>query len=113
MGIWLLAIDDIPCGRALLASTFLARLRGMLGRKPLPEAMLFTPCGSVHGLGMRDTLDVAFLSTDGTVLAVGLLKPGRLLNAPRHTRSTLEAPAGSFGRWGLTVGSLVTLTRRE
>lgn len=52
-----LSVDGGEVGPVLVARTFLTRLRGMLGRSPLPDAMLLVPCTSVHGAGMRASLD--------------------------------------------------------
>ncbi|PFG34693.1 DUF192 domain-containing protein [Sanguibacter antarcticus] len=100
-----LAVDGRPVATTVVADTYLARLRGMLGRTPLPEAMFLVPCASVHGVGMRTSLDVAFVAPDGEVLGTGVLRPYAFLGAPRGTRAVLEAPTGSFARWGLTTGA--------
>ncbi len=104
-----LAVDGRTVAAAAVADTYLARLRGMLARTPLPEAMLLVPCTSVHGVGMRVALDVAFVARDGAVLGTGVLRPGRFLGAPRGTRAVLESPAGSFVRWDLAPGAVLTL----
>lgn len=106
-----LEVDGRQVATAHVAGTYLTRLRGMLGRTPLPEAMLLVPCASVHGMGMRAALDVAFLAPDGEVLGTGVLRPYAFLGAPRGTRTVLEAPVGSFHRWGLATGVLVTVPR--
>lgn len=122
-----LVVDGRDRGRVELADTYLRRLRGMLGRRTLPDALLLLPGGSVHGWGMRDTLDVAFLGLEPAgdrrhgpfrVVRVGVLRPWRLLGSPRGVRAVLESPAGTFSGWGLVVGSLVspdgrTAGRRE
>lgn len=102
-------VDGREASDVLVAETYWTRLRGMLGRRPLPPALLLRPSGSVHGMGMREPLDVAMLAPDGTVLATRVLRPRGLVNAPRGTRDVLEAPVGSFERWGLREGSVVTL----
>ncbi len=104
-----LVLDGRPVAVTDVADTYLARLRGMLGRSPLPEAMLLVPCTSVHGVGMRSDLDVAFVARDGEVLRTGVLRPRAFLGAPRGTRAVLEAPAGAFARWGLAAGTVLAL----
>jgi len=56
---------------------------------------------------MRDPLDVALLDRDGRVLHTHLLRPWGMSPPRRGTVSVLEAPAGSFERWGLNVGAHV------
>lgn len=58
---------------------------------------------------MLRSLDVAMLAPDGAVRAVDMLRPGRLCSSGRGTRAVLEAPVGSFARWGLVPGSVVTV----
>lgn len=104
-----LVIDGASVASLLVADTYRSRLRGMLGRRTLPPALLISPSRSVHGLGMMRSLDVAMLAPDGTVRAVDVLRPGRLCSSGPGTRSVLEAPVGSFARWGLVPGSVVTV----
>lgn len=81
----------------------------MLFRPVLPEALLLRPCSSVHGAWMRVPLDVALLSRDLRVLHVQVLRPWGATRPRRGVTQVLEAPAGSFERWGLTAGIRVKL----
>lgn len=97
-----------------VADTYLRRLRGMLGREVLPEALLLVPGGGVHGVGMRVPLDVAMLGRGGgagryRVLKVARLRPFGLVNGARGTVAVLEAAAGSLERWGTAVGDEIEL----
>ncbi|MFC0676566.1 DUF192 domain-containing protein [Lysobacter korlensis] len=62
---------DIP--RAWLADRWWPRFRGLLGRPPLArdgsQALVLTPCASVHTVGMRYPLDLVFLDRHQCVLA--------------------------------------------
>jgi len=102
-----LVVDGSPVGPVLVADTYWTRLRGMLGRRTLPAALLLTPANSVHGMGMTQPLDVAVLDAAGTVLDVRVLRPMRMTRAVSGGRQVLEAPAGSFVRWGVRPGSVV------
>ena len=104
-----LLVDGREVAPVLLADTVRTRLRGMLFRRPLPPALLLEPAGSVHGMGMLATLEVALLDDDRQVLATLRLRPCGLSRPRRGVRSVLEAPVGSFARWGLVVGSRLTL----
>lgn len=88
-----------------VADTWARRARGMLGRKPLPAAMWFVGESGVHGVGMTTSLDVALLDRDGVVLATTVLRPFAMTRPRRGVVDVLEAPAGSFARWGLRTGS--------
>ncbi|MDH3753091.1 MAG: DUF192 domain-containing protein [Acidimicrobiia bacterium] len=81
-----------------------SRLRGLLGRDTFEGALLIRPARSVHTLGMRFPLDVAFCSSDLDVLATRQVRPHRLPLPPRGTRVVIEAEAGAFERWGLVAG---------
>lgn len=63
-----------------LACSFRSRLRGLLGKDELDGALLLAPCRSIHTHGMRRSIDVAFLSEEGTVLEAHRgVPPGRRL----------------------------------
>lgn len=104
-----LRVDGREVAVCEVAQTWASRFRGLLGRRPLPAALLLRPESSVHGVGMREALDVALLDGDGVALAVLVLRPGRATRPRRGAVAVLEAPAGSFARWGLVEGSTVTL----
>jgi uncharacterized membrane protein (UPF0127 family) len=92
-----------------LAATARARRRGLLGRRGIEGALLLTPANSVHTLGMRFAIDVAYLDRSSRVLAVRTMRPGRLgLPRPR-ARQVLEAEAGSMERWGVRRGVRITV----
>lgn len=85
------------------------RARGLLGRPPLAadEGFWIDPCASVHTIGMRYPLDLAFVDGDGRVrkLVYGL-PPLRLANG-FGARSTLETSTGVLARCGLRPGDVL------
>ncbi|WP_380164497.1 hypothetical protein [Jannaschia sp. R86511] len=108
----------------LLADTYWRRLRGMLGRRTLPPALLLHPGGSVHGMGMTRSLDVAVLvprdrpdrgrvpvDAPMRVAKLAVLRPFALVTGVRGACATLEAPVGGFAGWGLSVGDEVQVVR--
>lgn len=101
--------DQRPVSPIEIADTWSSRARGMLWRRVLPEALLLRPCNSVHGAGMRVPLDVAFLAADGSVLETIVLRPWAITRPRRRATAVLEAPTGSFDRWGLTAGSVIQI----
>ena len=99
----------LVCGERVLASLELAntasqRRRGLLGRDDVAGAMLLKPAGRVHSLGLRFAIDVAQLDAALTVLRITTMERNRIGRHVRGARAVLEAEAGSFGRWGITVG---------
>jgi len=87
-----------------VADTRPTRRKGLLGRDGIEGAMLLTPARSVHSLGMRFPLDVAWCDRDLTVLRVARLRRHRMTRPVARARAVIEAEAGSFARWNLTVG---------
>ena len=80
------------------------RARGLIGRDGIEGAMLFRSCRSVHSIGMRFDLDVAFLDADDVIIRMLRLRRWRVTLPVRGARSVLEAEAGAFGRWELRIG---------
>lgn len=98
--------------RARLADNFFSRFRGLMWTDSLPEgeALLIVPCNSVHCLGMRYAIDVAFLAKDGTVLhMIPDMAPGKLSPLVKGARATLELPAGTLARTETQVGDKLEL----
>ena len=102
-----LRVDGAAVATVEVADTYARRLRGLIGRRRLPEALLLRPSNSVHGVGMLVTIDVAVLDEGGRVLDARVLRPFGMTPPRRGGASVLEAPRGSFARWGLGVGSRV------
>jgi len=93
--------------RAWKASNAWDRMRGLLGRPPLArdEALLIERCASVHTLGMRYALDVAFLDAEGRVVKLSRgLKPLRFA-AAAGARDALELAAGAAETLGIVRGA--------
>ena len=80
------------------------RVRGLIGRDHLEGALLLDPARSVHTFRMRMAIDVAFCDRELRVLRVVTMVPNRVGLPVWKARSAIEAEAGSFHRWGVTVG---------
>lgn len=100
---WLLRDGEVLASLEV-ADTRPTRRKGLLGRDGIEGAMLLTPARSVHSLGMRFPLDVAWCDRDLTVLRVARLRRHRMTRPVARARAVIEAEAGSFARWNLTVG---------
>jgi uncharacterized membrane protein (UPF0127 family) len=85
------------------------RAHGLLGRSGVDGAFVITPCRSVHTIGMKFALDVAFLDAEGYVLKVAHMRRNRVGLPVWKARTVVEAEAGAFERWGLHVGDQVEL----
>ena len=90
--------------KVTIAVSFMARLIGLLSRSSLTDnqGLLLLPCGGIHTIGMRFTIDVVFLSVDGRVLGYAdNVKPNRLRFAPKGTKQVLEVAEGNRIRTGI------------
>lgn len=100
---WLLRDGEVLASLEV-AATRRSRRRGLLGRNGVEGALLLDPARSVHTVGMRFPIDVAWLDSELTVLRTARLARYRLSRPMPRARSVLEAEAGSFASWGLKVG---------
>ncbi|MDX2763956.1 DUF192 domain-containing protein [Streptomyces europaeiscabiei] len=92
-----------------IATVRAARTRGLLGRDGINGALLFTATRSVHTIGMRFTIDIAYLDDDLRVTDQHTLPPNRIA-APRwRARHVLEAAAGALAHWGIQPGCQLTV----
>lgn len=104
----------LVCGDRVLASAERAnrrgaRARGLLGRDSIEGALVLTPCRSVHTVGMRFAIDVAYLDAEGVVIKVAHMRRNRIGWPVWKAKSVVEAEAGAFERWGLLAGQQVEL----
>lgn len=106
--VWLLREGDVLAA-AEVADSYAARMRGLLGRSCFEGALILTRTRSVHSIGMRFSIDVAFLDRDLTVVDVVHLRPWRMALPRRKGRNVLEAEAGAFERWRLRAGDRLEL----
>jgi uncharacterized membrane protein (UPF0127 family) len=80
------------------------RARGLLGRDGIEGALFLQPAKSVHTLGMRFPIDVAFVDKDMFVLRTVTMRRWRLGRPVMKAHGVIEAEAGAFGHWNLRVG---------
>ncbi len=105
---WLLRDGDVLAS-AEVADGLVERSRGLLGRTGYDGALVLRRTRSVHTLGMRFAIDVAFCDRDLLVLGVTRMPPWRIAMPRRRCRCVVEAEAGGFERWGLRVGDQLEL----
>jgi uncharacterized membrane protein (UPF0127 family) len=105
---WLVRDGDVLASLEIAAS-LRDRTRGLLGRDGLAGAMLLRPARSVHTVRMRFAIDVAFCDGDLRVLRTMTMRPNRIARTVWKARCVIEAEAGAFETWSLTVGDQLTI----
>ena len=106
--------DDRELAWVGICNTARTRRHGLLGVREMgdDECILLIPCRSIHTMGMKMSIDVAYLDGGLRVLAMRPeLPPGKMLLTRKMfaTRSVVEAAAGAFEKWGLTVGEQLSV----
>ncbi|MFV1990213.1 MAG: DUF192 domain-containing protein [Acidimicrobiales bacterium] len=100
---WLLRDGDVLASLEIPTSRR-GRARGLLGRDGCEGAMLLAPARSVHTVGMRFAIDVAYCDDEMKVIGVSMMPPRRVGMPRWQARSVVEAEAGACERWSLTIG---------
>lgn len=109
---WLVANERVLAS-AEIAESFSDRLRGVLGQSSLDGVLVLSPAKSVHTIGVRFPLDVAFCrrTADGDLRVIDIvaMAPNRI-GLPRiSAHVVIEAAKGSFERWGVEEGDVLVL----
>jgi uncharacterized membrane protein (UPF0127 family) len=94
------------------ARTPWARMRGLLGRRELPQggALCIEPCTSIHTFFMQFPIDAVFLRHDGLVLrAIPRMRPFRLTRFYPSAALAVELPAGTLQKTATREGDVLAL----
>lgn len=105
---WLLR-DGKVLASAEVAGSPRSRGRGLLGRDGLDGVLILRPAKAVHTLRMRFPIDVAFCDRDWVVLRTQTMPRNRVGLPVLRAHCVIEAEAGSFARWGLSIGDQLEL----
>ena len=100
---WLLREDEV-LATLEVAEDRRSRRKGLLGRDGVEGALLLTEARSVHTIGMRFPIDVAFCDADLRVLRTVTMPRHRLGRPCLKARCVIEAEAGAFAHWELRPG---------
>ncbi len=102
---WLVRDDRVLCSFEAPPGRR-GRARGLLGRTGVTGVMVL-PTRSIHTVGMKFDLDVAFIDDDGTVIRALQLRRNRVTVPVWSARWVIEAEPGCFTRWNLSVGDVL------
>ena len=95
------------------AGTSESRRLGLLGRSSMDpgQGIYIVPCKWIHMFGMKFSIDVAFLSSSGRILALHhSLPPNRLSRPVLRAEGVLELPVTTLQETGTRVGDRVLFT---
>lgn len=109
-----MARDDggVVCEKCVLATSSLARMKGLLGRRDLPaeEGILLRPAGSIHTAFMRFPIDAVFLDRELRIVRVVENMPPWRVAMARKAKAVLELRAGEAARRGVGAGDALRIT---
>jgi uncharacterized membrane protein (UPF0127 family) len=106
--------ERILISELIVAEKMLSRMVGLLGRRGLQEgsAMLINPCGSIHTVGMRFSLDLIFIDKRQRVVRIICgVRPNRFVLGGRGAKSVVEIESGWFDMSQIGVGDEVNIRR--
>lgn len=97
----------LVAGKVKPATTFLTRLKGLLGTSELApgDGLYIKPCGGIHMVGMTYPIDAIFF--DDQLCVVGAesnIPPGKLLVQFKGATSVLELKTGTVEESKTEVG---------
>ena len=101
---------------AAVATGFLARLRGLIGRRSLApgEAMIIRPCSSIHTCFMAFPIEVLFVGAGNQVLkATNPIEPWRIGPIVPEATYVVELPAGSIAASRTASGDVLEWVPKE
>jgi len=110
--VWLVSEGRVLAAAQLATSRADLR-RGLLGVTSVDEPLVLMPCSWVHTIGMKATIDVAYVASNNIVIQTATMKPWRVGARIPATALIIEAAAGSFERWNLRVGDEVEVRHVE
>lgn len=105
---WLVREGEVLASVEVVTS-LRGRSRGLLGRDGIEGALLLRPATSVHTLGMRFDLDIAYCDANLRVLDIVRMRRWRLGRPRWRAGCVVEAEAGAFERWRLQRGDELEL----
>ncbi|AAL81174.1 hypothetical protein PFDSM3638_05275 [Pyrococcus furiosus DSM 3638] len=98
------------------ADNFIKRFLGLMFRKPRYVLIFVLPLetrinASVHGLFMREAIDVIFLNSNKEVVDLTVLKPWRFYVPKRPAKYIVEGPRGIIEALSVEVGDRLEWNR--
>ncbi len=103
--------NNIIASEAKFATSFITRLKGLLGTKRLDKgkALVISPCSSIHTVGMKYAIDVVFLDTHDRIVKIINDMPAGKFSLCRDSSYVIELPAGTIQATGTVIGDKLSL----
>lgn len=98
---------------AVFADTLFLRMKGLLDRNEIKkgEALIITPCDSIHTFFMRFAIDVIFVDRRHRVdFAINSIKPWRLSRLCWRAKFAIELPSGVIQETRTEKGDEISIT---
>lgn len=86
------------------ASSVKARTKGLLGRDGVDGALLLDNTKSVHTIGMKFEIDVAFCDEEMRIIRVVTMPRHRVSKVEFGASCAIETTAGRFNHWNIGPG---------
>ena len=105
--------QSVPARNARYASSFGARLSGLIGKRfsPALDGMVFDRCNAIHTFFMRYPIDVIFADEKYQVLkTVPAFPPWRPFLGCKNAFYVIELPAGTLDSTATAPGDQLDLT---
>ncbi len=87
------------------ADSVRSRTKGLLGRDRIDGALLLDKTRSVHTIGMRFPIDVAFCDDEMKVLRIVTMPQHRVSKVEFGAKCAIETTAGRFRHWQIEPGA--------
>lgn len=87
------------------ADSVKSRTKGLLGRDEIDGALLLRGTKSVHTIGMRFPIDVAFCDDEMRVLRIVTMPKHRVSKIEFGASCAIETMAGRFNHWQIEPGA--------
>jgi uncharacterized membrane protein (UPF0127 family) len=97
---------------AIMADRLFPRIKGLLGRKNFRqgEAIIITPCNSIHTFFMGFPIDVLFVNKNNLVVkAISAMPPGRLTPIYFNACFVIELPPGTIQSTSTSKGDTLLI----
>lgn len=98
--------------KVTMACSLFTRMKGLLGRERLEpgESLWIKPCSSIHTIGMKFPIDVAFLDSSNTVVKIkNELPSNRVTGIYFRASSVIECQAGTLKDTDTQVGDRIEI----